>query len=238
MSCMYISLTNTLFPAPPSDKWYNLSTNRLITKIPKTCPDMILHDNPRVAGTSTQIARFLALQTGQLTVGPSTSSIQCQSNDVSDLSQEHLDIIPRFTLVGLSTKARVVKVIDGDTLDLVFYVSLEQLLVLKMDVNGGFFTRWVTRITEYDAAESKTERGRIAKDMMCEKMLQLNNIVYIRVIKFEPHGRVLADVFEDPEYTKHIKHYFLDYTHPTLGKIAVPYDGGKRIKWTEESGTN
>lgn len=233
-----ISLTNTLFTEPPAGHWYNLSTNRVITKIPKTCSDMVLHDKPRVAGTPAQIARFLALQTGQLIAGPSSLSLQYQDNDVASLTQDHLDVIPRFTLVGLTTKARVVKIIDGDTLDLVFYVSLEKLLVLKIDAVGGFFTRWVTRISEYDAAESKTERGIIAKMMMCEKMLQLNNIVYIRVIKFEPHGRILADVYEDPEYTKHIKHYFLDYTHPSLGKIAVPYDGGKRIKWTETSGTN
>jgi endonuclease YncB( thermonuclease family) len=241
----YLNLHGVLFTEPPTGSWYNLSTGRKITKKPKECPDFHLHPSPRVAGTADMIERFLGFQRGNILAGPSSSSegrsrfaltslpSYCTSTDVEDLTQEQIDAVPRFTLAGLSTKARVMRTIDGDTLDLLFFVSLEQLLVLKLQesTHGGFFTRWVTRISEYDAAETGTTKGKIAKTMMEKKIAELNNIVYIRVLKFEPHGRVLADVYEDAACTRHIKHFLLDFTHPELGKVAVPNHGEKRIIW-------
>lgn len=241
----YLNLHGVLFTEPPSGSWYNLATGRKITKTPKECPTYQLNPSPRVAGTPDMIERFLAVQQGNILAGPSTSSegrsrfaltslpVCCSSTDVEDLTPEQIDAVPKFTLAGLATKARVIRVIDGDTLDLLFFVSLEQLLVLKLQesTRGGFFTRWVTRISEYDAAETSTTKGKIAKTMMEEKIANLNNIVHIRILKFEPHGRVLADVFEDAACKRHIKHFLLDFTHPTLGKVAVPNHGEKRIIW-------
>lgn len=234
----YLNFNGTLFLEPPAGQWYNLSTGRKITKVPKECPGFLLHPSPRVAGTQIMIDRFLSIQTGNIMgSSPSCSSdtrsqfsltslpTSVSTTDVEKLTPEQINAVPKFTLAGLTTKARVTRVVDGDTLELLFHVSLERLLVLKLDhsMSGGFFTKWTTRITEYDAAEMSTREGIVAKEVMEQKIRELNNIVYIRIIKFDPHGRVLADVYEDPHLTKHIKDVLLNYVHPELGHVAVVY---------------
>lgn len=224
-SRVYRNLTGKLFTEPEVGSWYNLETGRRLTKAPKGCSDFIFCDNPRVAGKTQTLEAFHKIQKGLV-------ADHVKEDDVEKLSETLIECIPSFSLAGLNTKAKVTKIVDGDTLHIIFYVPLEYMLVLKScGTQGGFFTKMSTRLDGFDAAESGTAKGRKAKELLTDRIESLKNIIHIKILGFDIRGRLLAQIFEDEEFQKDIKDYMLNYTDPLLGKIAVPYNGGKRQEW-------
>lgn len=171
------------------------------------------------------------------------------STDVADIPNTQLDQMCEFTLAGLQLKAKVLYVIDGDTIDLAFFIPMTYLNMPRQEIQArprivrtvrpaigfaedrGFFARMRVRIAEIDAAEKKTNKGQIAKRLLENRINQLNGIVYANFLKFEKYGRLLADLFEDEARTINIKSPLLEFRHPILGNVAVPYYGGTKIPW-------
>lgn len=171
------------------------------------------------------------------------------STDVEDIPRDHLDQMCEFTLAGLQLKAKVLHVVDGDTLDLAFFVPMPYLNAPRQETptrsrtfrtvrsaigfaeDRGFFTRMRVRLAEIDTAEKKTNKGRIAKRLLENRLIRLNGIVYANFLKFEKYGRLLADIFEDEARTRNITQPLLEYRHPMLGAVAVPYHGGTKPPW-------
>ena len=71
-------------------------------------------------------------------------------NKLKKLKKENLE---RFTLEGLKTKAKVVYVYDGDTLDVAFYRNKELL-------------RFKCRLQDVDAPELREENGKLVRDFL------------------------------------------------------------------------
>jgi len=97
--------------------------------------------------------------------------------------------IKNFTLEGLTKKAKVVKVYDGDTITVVFK-------------HKGEYNRWNCRIYGIDTPEIKTknpkekEAGIIVRDFL--KDLIFEKLVILECLDFDKYGRLLANVtYED-----------------------------------------
>jgi endonuclease YncB( thermonuclease family) len=122
-----------------------------------------------------------------------------------------IPFIPNFS------KCKVVKVYDGDTITVASYLK-------------GVPTcyRFSVRLRGIDSPEIRTKNedekkaAIISRDKLSEKIL--NKIVYLKDIGTEKYGRVLADVFYNNEK---INDWLLN------NKLAVKYDGGKKVAFEE-----
>lgn len=129
-----------------------------------------------------------------------------------------------FSLKGYTCPARVVQVLDGDTIRVVAKISLDLLpptSVLKG--KGYFYAQFCIRLYGVDAAEKKTEKGKVAKKVMED--LVNNQIVDVEFLGKEKFGRELAKVLIAD---KDISEYMIAYRDDSLGRLAVPYTGGKK----------
>lgn len=124
--------------------WYNLDTNRRVTKINGKVG---IIDPPVVASNWSIIAEFVELNDihpdrikymnerhrGELVdamverLNPHVSMIE--ANDVEDVPTDVLSSLDVFSFSRISTKARVVKVIDGDTIDVAIILRPQELCV-------------------------------------------------------------------------------------------------------------
>ena len=92
---------------------------------------------------------------------------------------------PLFTLNGMSTKAKIVKVYDGDTVHAVFELF-------------GKCHRFVCRIAHVDTPELRTKdenekkRGYEVKSKVSE--LLLDKIFLIHCCEFDKYGRLLIEL--------------------------------------------
>ena len=127
---------------------------------------------------------------------------------------EYVDTIP---FIPTFSKCKVVKVYDGDTITVAAY--------LKSDPTCYRFS---VRLRGIDSPEirTKNEDEKIAavlsRDKLSEKIL--HQIVYLNDIGNEKYGRVLANVIFKGE---NINDWLLN------NKLAVKYDGGKKVAFEE-----
>lgn len=170
-----------------------------------------------------------------------------ETTDVAAVPSSELETLCEFTLTGLRVKAKVLNVVDGDTLDLAFFVPMTFLGAAQVQGRGvktrtvrsvlpfaqdrGFFARMRVRLSEIDTAEKGTNKGVIAKKLLERRLAKIDSIVYAHLLKFEKYGRLLAEVYEDENYSVNIRTSLLAFIHPVLGAVAVPYGGGKKQPW-------
>lgn len=171
------------------------------------------------------------------------------STDVETIPIEHLQMLCDFDLKGLRVKVRVLEVKDGDTCVVVFFCPSKFISSTREEIklrpketkvvrsaigfegDKGFFIRQSLRINGIDAAEHNTNKGKIAKKLLENKVVSLNNILYLNIVGREKFGRCLGDLYEDKDFTKNINDEILAYRHTVLGSIAVPYFGAKKAAW-------
>ena len=225
----YLNLQNKIFVEPEIGSWYNLSTNHIIKKLPNKFDDFILLDSPRIAGNKKMIDQFHCI-----------NKEYTYSFDIEKIPKEKLDMLYTFSLSGIKNKARVLNIIDGDTLSVAFFIPMEHLINCKTAIckdlelknnYQDFCVKMNVRINEIDTAEKNTNKGILAKQLLENIIQRLNGYIFIHIIKYEKYGRLLADLYEDDKYTINIKNNLLDYSHPILGKVCVPYFGNKKISW-------
>lgn len=127
---------------------------------------------------------------------------------------EYVDTIP---FIPTFSKCKVVKVYDGDTITVAAY--------LKGDPQCYRFS---VRLRGLDSPEIRTKNEAekaaaiLSRDKLSEKIL--HQIVYLNDIGNEKYGRVLANVFYNNE---NINDWLLN------NKLAVKYDGGKKVAFEE-----
>lgn len=120
---------------------------------------------------------------------------------------------PSFTLAGYKTKAKVVKVYDGDTVHVVFSYF-------------NTYYKWIGRIAHVDTPELKTKneeekkKGYEVRDKLRE--LILGKIVQLHCHEFDKYGRLLIDIEIDG--TK-VDEWLLSNGY------AKKYEGGTKEKW-------
>ena len=142
---------------------------------------------------------------------------------------------PIFTLNGMTTYARVVNVIDGDTLSLViplfdkyfkFSVRIYGIDTCEIHSNDAEIKDKGLK-AKYRVVEMLSKKD--IKDVLCisrKQIIELFNtnicIVWIECLEFDKYGRLLANVFFDNK-TKNIADILV------FEKLAYRYDGGPKL---------
>jgi micrococcal nuclease len=114
-----------------------------------------------------------------------------------------------FSISGLHTLAKCVRVYDGDTCHCAFPLH-------------GVPTRFSVRLLGIDTPELRTgthkEEAKIARDAL--SALILNRIVRLHCHGWDKYGRLLGDITTSDGVN--VSTYMIEQGH------AVPYDGGKK----------
>jgi len=127
---------------------------------------------------------------------------------------EYVDTIP---FIPTFSKCKVVKVYDGDTITVAAYLK-----------GNPQCYRFSVRLRGIDSPEirTKNEDEKIAAILSRDQLLVkiLHKIVYLKNIGKEKYGRLLADVIYNDV---NISTWMID------NKLAVEYDGGKKVAFEE-----
>jgi len=111
--------------------------------------------------------------------------------------------------------SKVIKIYDGDTIT----------VAAKLPFKGSPLYRFSVRLNGIDSPEIKgstpTEKALAIKSRDALNKLIFEKVIELRNNKKEKYGRLLADVYLQD---LHVNKWMLD------NKLAVPYDGGKKIK--------
>ena len=174
------------------------------------------------------------------------------STDIEDISVEHLNSLCNFSLLGLKAKAKILKVIDGDTVDVAFFVPFKALAeprtvtfdrrkviksaALTFKGEKGFFTRMRCRLYGIDAAEHDTLQGLKALEIMIKEYNRTNNIVYVIFQKFDMYGRGLIEIFRDIGFLHSLNRFIVEYRDPALQPniLAVEYFGDTKSDYMKQ----
>lgn len=131
---------------------------------------------------------------------------------MSDL--EHIECAPLFSLNGMKTKAKVVKVYDGDSIHVIF------------DYCGKYYT-FKCRLMGIDTPEMRTtnvvEKQMAYKARDYLRSLILNKVVDLECFKFDKYGRLLVDVSIENQRVNELM---------ISNNYAKKYDGGTKQKWS------
>ena len=131
----------------------------------------------------------------------------CSSNLNVIEYDDTIPFVPEFS------KCKVIKVYDGDTITVAAYLKGQKQCY-----------RFSVRLRGIDSTEIKkhNDEEKLAaiksRDSLSGKIL--NEIIYLENIGTEKYGRLLADVMFKGE---NMNKWMLD------NKLAVPYDGGKKV---------
>lgn len=124
----------------------------------------------------------------------STSSLNCirLNNNTHELQQSDCSI-QLFSLDGIVVYSKIVRVYDGDTVHITFFMY---------NMNGKkCLYRWKCRLYGIDTPEIRTKnkeekkQGLFVRDYL-QKLL-LNKCVYIRCYHFDKYGRLLIKIYTD-----------------------------------------
>lgn len=129
--------------------------------------------------------------------------------------EDQTNDITYFSLDGYETKAKIVKVYDGDTVHAVFKMFDK-------------YYKWNCRIQHVDTPELRTKdleekkRGYECKEKLCA--LILDKIVLLNCSKFDKYGRLLVEITV-PETGVKIHEYLISEG------LANKYEGKTKEKW-------
>ena len=138
------------------------------------------------------------------------------NNKEIDWSNVSYKNTPLFSLNGLETDAKVLKVYDGDTL----YVAINF---------QNSLCKFKCRLSRIDTPELRTT-DEVEKKYALESKQYLvnkveNKIVKLKVNNNDKYGRLLVDIFVDNVNINDLM---------IKEKYAIKYDGGKKIKFNEK----
>lgn len=227
--------------------WYNISTKRIVTQGDRK--DLCYMDNPRICGKKEDLEEFKQENTPKPVKKSLTRKFinfvwKKPEHDVSSLSMEQKLSLRPFVL-DFSGKGEVIRVIDGDTFDIIVFVSLKDIEKeiktgrkresKKCGIsrgNGGYFALMRCRLYGVDAAEKDTHHGQFAKEKITSRFMSFGNVVYFVMKNVHPspdaRGRQLMELFSDENFTDSYSKFLLDLRFTDGSKVALPYDGGTK----------
>jgi endonuclease YncB( thermonuclease family) len=175
------------------------------------------------------------------------------TRDIAKIPDEILSKLCSFNLAGLNVKAKVIRVIDGDTFELAFFVPMkflserktryvgrarkpiEEIYALPYKDSDGFFTMMTVRSNGVDAAEHDTVEGIWAGRWFEHTFEKLEGIVYMNISIQDKYGRLLADIYEDENMTTNITKMLEGCLCPYTGKsVCEVYGGGTKSNSMKE----
>lgn len=170
-----------------------------------------------------------------------------QSFDVAQLSPTELEGLDVFNFGGCFLKAKVVEVIDGDTLKVAVNVNLKDLAqtrtlpnkrvanIYSNHLDSTFCTILVLRTLGYDAVEKDQPDGQLAKQLFTEKLLSLNNLIFVQIVDTslykDKYGRNLAILYEDFSKKRMLNSYLYEQGCKLGKKLVNPYMGGTKASF-------
>jgi endonuclease YncB( thermonuclease family) len=176
-----------------------------------------------------------------------------KADTIESITDEEVSSISRFSLQNFKGKVKVTDIIDGDTVEVLIYFPLINLvqprdivknnvhklgssgLIKEKDKNSGFFTKFLVRLNGLDAFEKQTDKGKAAKEALKTKLSEFGMYCFMEAEGFEKYGRVLATLYE-PHLTRSgelvrkvsINQFLMNYKHPVHGSVAYAYSGGTK----------
>ena len=266
-----------------SGKYYNLGTGRMITTLNRLGYDYLdaatLHGGkggPYVTGEKMLVEKFKTenatsrtasserkvITTGVvgdiglscITGTAGTAIFTPRSTDVATIPDSAIETLCDFHLEGLTGKGKMVRVIDGDTAEVLLYVPLHSLTrptkkgrgrghmqsaayVYSEGKDAGFFAKYKCRLWGIDAAEHNTAQGVKATELMTAKYAETKNIVYYRLGKYDKYGRLLIQMYSDPEMKDSINTAFAGKEYSGLGVVVEAYGGGTKSTYMKTLAT-
>ena len=148
-------------------------------------------------------------------MGSVISNCNCYNNSKLNNLNKYNNKTPLFTFHGKKTHAKVVKVYDADTIQVVF------------NVYNNYY-RFKCRLNRIDSPEIKShnplekEKAIISRDMLKKRIL--NKIVFIKCLEFDKYGRILIELYQN---NYNLNDWLINNNY------AIKYDGGKKIVWNE-----
>lgn len=146
--------------------------------------------------------------------------------DKRRLEETDFSSLNYFSFKGQIRLAKVTRVIDADTVDIVHYVD-------------GKPRKDSLRLSGFDAPEKRPKKSSphcelekkaalAATEVLIKLLFRGNNIIIVHFEKAEKYGRQLGEVFiEIGTRRLEIKQWMLEQ------KIVKPYSGKKKEEWTE-----
>ena len=146
----------------------------------------------------------------------------CLSNEYmeSTLKSFQPGDVKEFSFEGLSTKAKIISVYDGDTFRAIFYYR-------------GEYIQMSCRALGYDSPELKVSRENVDRTGLKELAFNARNrfseilhqaeLVRLVFSKNDMYGRPLVDIYVNG---KHVNSMMIEEGH---GKV---YNGGSKTPWT------
>ena len=127
---------------------------------------------------------------------------------------------PLFSLDGNFVECKVVDVYDGDTCKVVFPLNQKMY-------------RWNVRLTGYDTPEMRPPRSqenrdqeinaaRLARDFLKSKVMNDDQLVFIKCGEFDKYGRLLGTLFINQEDEVSVNDLMIQNGH------GYAYDGGTK----------
>jgi len=245
------------------EKFYHLSTGRFVSHVPDHCYGL---RNIRVVGSVAEVTDFWLLNETCLQGkslhdylyepckdfstlisqhhhqrGKTGPPAIIHTTDVSKLTDEQLHHLNVFNFNGCFLKAKVVKVIDGDTIDVAVYVTLKDLattwthdghvhtsILLSEDTSSGFFTVVRLRLFGLDTPEINTELGKVSSKLFEERLVALQNIIWVEFLENDKYGRSLALLYADHEKKELLNNYLFEESCRQKKVLVNHYQGGKK----------
>lgn len=150
----------------------------------------------------------------------------------SNFKTQTYEKLSKFTFDGLLTKAKVIDVLDGDTITLVFYWH-------DSPVKDSF------RMFGYDSPEIKPKKtisfhdkhvtaAKVVHDYL--RSLILGHIVWVQFCKEEKYGRLMSHIYiPSPTHEAIFKGDEININQLMLSQgYGISYDGGHKSEFNEQ----
>lgn len=129
--------------------------------------------------------------------------------------------------------ARVVRTIDGDTVELLIRYKLTEITTIHTSKwRAPTKYLWITktcRLFGIDAAEKNTEQGKFAHTLLDKKLRSLTQLWVKVATDHDKYGRTLVELYETETATQTIYSEWIGAVFDRVGVVCVAYDGGKKI---------
>lgn len=231
-----------------NSRYYNLKTSRLIKNIPI---GFIISDRYRVVGTFEELHQFARLNKLNIKdVLPSEywkEELVCKyseayTDDIEKIPEETLHNLNEFSLMGMNLKARILDIIDGDTVSLAVFIPLLPLSQMNIGRSGryrcsalpfqkssGFVARLRCRLQGIDTVEKNTEKGLLIRETLIKICNQTKNIVHVQFYEPDKYGRHLVRLYSFANSKRSINEELLEHK-----EMTNVYHGGKKESFEEK----
>jgi len=140
-------------------------------------------------------------------------------------SLQNIGSLTYFSLYGIKTRGTITRIVDGDTFDMAIQVNTRDMMTINgktpiLTNNHTIFTSlYRCRLANMDAAEKKTDKGKLAIAYLTNICESQKYIFDCTLGKYDKYGRLLITIYTNDG----LDISELMISHPS--GFALPYDG-------------